>query len=74
MVDRRTMMKGAVATGAMALSASSYARILGANDRIRVGIVGVNGRGQAHMSAFAKQPNVQVTHFADVDSAVLAKR
>ncbi len=74
MFDRRTMMKGAAATGAMAISASSYARILGANDRIRVGIVGVNGRGQAHMSAFAKQPNVQVTHFADVDSAVLAKR
>jgi predicted dehydrogenase len=26
------------------------------------------------MSAFARQPNVRVTHFADVDSAVLAKR
>lgn len=74
MFDRRSMMKGAGAVGAMAMSARSYARILGANDRIRVGIVGVNGRGQAHMSAFAKQPNVQVTHFADVDSAVLAKR
>jgi predicted dehydrogenase len=74
MFDRRTMMKGAGAVGAMAISARSYAAILGANDRIRVGIVGVNGRGQAHMSAFSKQPNVQVTHFADVDSAVLAKR
>ncbi len=74
MFDRRTMMKGAGAIGAMAISARSYARILGANDRIRVGIVGVNGRGQAHMSAFTKQPNVQVTHFADVDSTVLAKR
>lgn len=74
MFDRRAMIKGAGAIGAMAVSARSYGRILGANDRIRVGIVGVNGRGQAHMSAFAKQPNVQVTHFADVDSAVLAKR
>lgn len=74
MFDRRAMMKGVGAAGAMAMSARSYARILGANDRIRVGIVGVNGRGQAHMSAFTKQPNVQVTHFADVDSAVLAKR
>lgn len=74
MFDRRSMMKGVGAAGAMAMSARSYARILGANDRIRVGIVGVNGRGQAHMSAFTKQPNTEVTHFADVDSAVLAKR
>lgn len=75
MFDRRTMIKGGAATiGAMAFTAKSYAQIKGANDRIRVGIVGVNGRGQAHMSAFSKQPNVQVTHFADVDSTVLAKR
>lgn len=73
-MDRRTMMKGAGATLAVAVSARSYARIKGANDRLRVAVVGVNGRGQAHMSAFSKLPNVDVTHFCDVDSAVLAKR
>lgn len=74
MLDRRTMMTGAGAALGIAMSARSYARIKGANDRLRVAVVGVNGRGQAHMSAFSKLPNVTVSHFVDVDSDVLAKR
>lgn len=74
MLDRRTMMKGAGATLGLAMSARSYAQIKGANDRLRVAIVGVNGRGQAHMGGFSKLPNVAITHFVDVDSAILAKR
>lgn len=73
-MDRRTMMKGAGATLGMAMTAKSYARIQGANNRLRVAVIGVNGRGQAHMSAFSKQPNVEITHFVDVDSQVLPKR
>ncbi|MEG3150622.1 Gfo/Idh/MocA family oxidoreductase [Sphingomonas sp. ZT3P38] len=73
-MDRRTVIKGAGATLAVAMSARSYARIKGANDRLRVAVIGVNGRGQAHMSAFSKLPNVDITHFCDVDSVVLAKR
>jgi predicted dehydrogenase len=68
------MIKGAGATLGMAVSARSYAQIKGANDRLRVAVIGVNGRGQAHMSAFTKLPNVAVTHLVDVDSQVLAKR
>jgi len=74
MLDRRTMIKGAGATLGMAISARSYAQIRGANDRLRVAVVGMNGRGQAHVSAFSKLPNVAVTHLVDVDSQVLAKR
>lgn len=74
MLDRRTMVKGAGAALGLSISARSYAQIKGANDRLRVAVVGVNGRGQAHMAAFTKVPNVAVTHLVDVDSAVLAKR
>jgi len=74
MLDRRTMIKGAGASLGIAMSARSYAQIKGANDRLRVAVVGVNGRGQAHMSAFSKLPNVAITHFVDVDSQILAKR
>ena len=74
MLDRRTMIKGAGATLGLGISARSYAQIRGANDRLRVAVVGVNGRGQAHMSAFTKLPNVAVTHLVDVDSQILAKR
>ncbi|HEY3384599.1 MAG TPA: Gfo/Idh/MocA family oxidoreductase [Vicinamibacterales bacterium] len=58
-VSRRTFMKatGAGAVGAVvASSASSYARILGANDRVRVGIVGFSDRCRsALVPAFLKQ-------------------
>jgi predicted dehydrogenase len=75
MIDRRTIIKGAGAAAVTtAVSAKSYAAILGANDRVRVAVVGVNGRGQAHMAAFAKVPNVAVTHFVDCERDVLAKR
>ncbi|MGK6355451.1 Gfo/Idh/MocA family protein [Sphingomonas sp. DT-207] len=74
MLDRRTMIKGAGAALSVTISARSYARIKGANDRLNVAVIGVNGRGQAHMSAFSKLPNVEITHLVDVDSQVLAKR
>lgn len=75
MMDRRTIMKGAGAAAlTTAMSAKSYAAILGANDRVRVAVVGVNSRGQAHMYAFSKVPNTTITHFVDCESAVLAKR
>ncbi|CAN5217839.1 Gfo/Idh/MocA family oxidoreductase [soil metagenome] len=74
MLDRRTTMIGAGATLGLALSARSYAQVKGANDRLRVAVVGLNGRGQAHLSAFTKVPNVAITHLVDVDSQILAKR
>lgn len=75
MMDRRTIIKGAGAAAlTTAMSAKSYAAIQGANDRVRVAVVGVNGRGQAHMAAFSKLPNVAITHLVDCESAVLAKR
>lgn len=73
--NRRSILIGAAAgTLSMALSARSYARIIGANDRLRVAVVGVNGRGSSLMTAFDKVPNCEVTHLADVDAQVLPKR
>ncbi len=74
MIDRRTLIKGAGSAMAMAMSAKSYAAIKGANDRLRVAVIGVNSRGQAHLASFSKLPNVSITHLVDVDSQVLAKR
>lgn len=73
-MSRRTVLAGMGASAGLAMSAKSYARVRGANDRLQVAVVGVNGRGQAHYSAFAKLPNVEVTHFVDVDAQVLPKR
>ena len=73
-LDRRTLLKGLGAGAAMSMSAASYARVLGANDRLNVALMGLNGRGQALVRAFNETPGMQVTHLVDVDAQVLAKR
>jgi predicted dehydrogenase len=49
-VNRRTFIAGTAAVGAaMNLPAASYARIDGANEKLRVGFLGVGGRCQQHI-------------------------
>ncbi len=47
---------GAGLAGAGLLSAKSYGRVLGANDRIQLAIIGSGGRGRSVMGSFAKIP------------------
>jgi len=54
-------------------SAQSYGRILGANERINVSMMGVNSRGNALAKNFAGQHNANVIHVCDVDSRAIAK-
>jgi predicted dehydrogenase len=73
--NRRSILLGAAAGAlSLAMPARSRARILGANERLRVAVMGVNGRGSALMAAFAQVPNCEVTHLIDVDAQVLPKR
>jgi len=67
---RRDFLKtGALATAAVTLSARSYARVAGANDRISIGIIGCGQRGtHAHMpgiNTHAKAQNVEITAVCD---------
>lgn len=54
-------------------SPKSYGNILGANEKINVGVMGVNSRGFALASNFALQPNCNVTFISDVDSRAAIK-
>lgn len=54
-------------------SAKSYARIAGANNRIGVSMMGVNGRGTALAKNFASQDNCDVMYVCDVDSRAAAQ-
>jgi predicted dehydrogenase len=62
MVNRRDAARTA------AISALSYARILGANDRIGLGVIGTGGRGTYVMSLFQKNQDVEVRALCDVYS------
>jgi predicted dehydrogenase len=59
-MTRRSFYVGAVA-------ALSAARVLGANDRIRVGIVGLGGRGSDHQRAYSTIPEARITALCDVN-------
>lgn len=43
----------------------------GANDRMRVAVIGINGRGKDHIQGFMKQDNIEVATLCDVDNVVL---
>jgi len=52
----------------------SSGQVVGANEVIRVAIAGLNGRGSAHLGAYAGMPNVQITHLVDPDTRTFANR
>ncbi|MGA8866532.1 MAG: Gfo/Idh/MocA family oxidoreductase [Candidatus Sulfotelmatobacter sp.] len=64
---RRDFVKQA-SLGAAAVLAYPYARILGANDRVRVGMIGVGNRGQDLLQEAKDVPNVELVAMADVYS------
>ena len=51
---------------ASALTALSYSRVLGANDRVALGVVGTGGRGTYVMSLFQNEPEIEVRALCDV--------
>ena len=74
---RNFVKKGALAAVAGSLiphfSAKSYARIMGANERIHVSVMGVNSRGDALAQNFAAQSDCDVIHICDVDNRAITK-
>lgn len=54
-------------------SAKSYRNIVGANDKIRMGAVGVNARGNALAGGFAREKNCEIAYVCDVDKRAIAK-
>ena len=64
---RRDFVKQGV-LGTAAFLAYPPARVLGANDRVRVGMIGVGGRGQELLSQVLELRNVQLVAIADIYS------
>ncbi len=77
MITRREFIDAlAVGTAGMAVAttARSYDRILGSNDRLNFAIIGLNGRGYAHLASLnANKAGARISHVCDVDSTILKK-
>lgn len=63
----------AVSNSLLGMSAKSYRNIIGANERIHVAIIGLNGRGTSMAGTFAPQKDTEVATLCDVDTRVFAK-
>jgi len=71
-IDRRSFIKaGSVTTAALGLSASAWSRVLGANEDIRVAVVGFHGRGRDHIRGLGSVPGVRIAALCDPDSSLL---
>ncbi len=75
-VNRRDFLK--TGAGLAALGGITFIthpeRVFGANDRVRVAVCGVRGRGWDHVKELAKVPQAEIAAFCDVDENVLAQR
>lgn len=73
-VDRRAFLGGAAAVAATAsmpsMTARSYARVLGANDRIRIGVIGPGQRGTNRMTT-ARALGADIVALADANRALM---
>lgn len=66
---RRHLLQAAAGSplAAGANAQSSPRRVLGANDRIRLGLIGCGGMGNADLRAFSNVPGVEFAGLCDVD-------
>src|SRR5262245_13166381 len=82
-IDRRAFIKR-TGTASLGLGLASYlnsaakmtaqpaGRVIGANDRINVAVIGTNSRGLSHIGSLA-QPGVELAYVCDVDDQAVAK-
>ena len=71
---RSFIKKSAGAAALLTLPTIIPSHAFGANDRVRIAVLGVNGRGKDHIQGFSKLENVEVACLCDPDLVILAKR
>src|SRR3954454_12760508 len=65
-ITRRAFHGSTVAAAAGAATALSASRVYGANDRVRVGFIGLGNRGDQVLSAFLTHKDCEVVAIADI--------
>jgi predicted dehydrogenase len=63
---RRHWLQSAGA-GLATLSANSYLKAAGANERVRVAVIGTGGHGSSHVDAWRATPHAELVYICDVD-------
>ena len=70
---RRRFLQTSSAVGASFLITGTRAsgEIARANDRLRIAVAGLNGRGKSHIDGWLGQDNVEIAYVIDPDTNVL---
>ena len=65
-MERRQFIQQVAGTALVSATALSGSRILGANDRVNIGLIGCGGRGRSDAELLRRLPDVNVVAVCDV--------
>ncbi|HYF37926.1 MAG TPA: Gfo/Idh/MocA family oxidoreductase [Prosthecobacter sp.] len=71
--SRRQFIGGTLAGAAGLAALPSWAKPIGANDDVRVAVIGFNGRGSGHIGSLNGIKGVRIVALCDVDDKVMEK-
>jgi predicted dehydrogenase len=60
------LLTAGVSLGVNRMSAMGYSRIVGSNNKIRVGFIGIGNRGSQLLQIFMEQPDCEIAAFCDI--------
>ena len=70
--SRRRFLAVSTVAGSLVIAGTRASRaVTGANDRVRIAVLGCNGRGKAHLDGFGRVPGVEIAAVCDPDQRVL---
>ena len=65
-LTRRRLLRTTTTAGVTLFTALSYRNVLGANERLRVGLIGIGLIGKRHLLDFMAQPDVEIAAICEV--------
>lgn len=65
-IAKTTLVTAGLAVGVSSVDAAGYRSIIGANEKINVGFIGIGNRGSQLLNIFMKQPDVNIAALCDV--------
>lgn len=72
--SRRSFLAGTIAGAAGLATLPTWAKTIGANDDVRVAVIGFNGRGAGHIGSLLGIKGVRLVALCDVDDKVMEKK
>lgn len=71
-LNRRGFLKASAGGGLLLMGTRASGAVRGANERLRIAVAGLNGRGQSHIAGWLEQQNVELAWLIDPDQKVLS--